>query len=121
MIDDVMHMDRQVVELHGLLSPIFILGCGTAQGWRFSTPIFNSLLRFFADALERAVPGGTCALLPPFAREALVLAAVQSPPASISAPPSALGEVEELVRHINAVAAGDTDPWWVTKCSTVSG
>ena len=121
LIDDVMHMDRQVVELHGLLSPIFILGCGTAQGRRFSTPIFNSLLRFFADALVRAVPGGTCALLPPFAREALVLAAVQSPPASISAPPSALGEVEELVRHINAVAAGDTDPWWVTKCSTVSG
>ena len=97
LIDDLMHMDQQVVELHGLLSPIFMLGCGTAQGRSSSLPVFNSLLRSFADELAKAVPGGTCALLPPFAREALLAAAAGSPAASLSAPPSELSAVAALV------------------------
>ena len=120
LIDDLMHMDQQVVELHGLLSPIFMLGCGTAQGRSSSLPVFNSLLRSFADELAKAVPGGTCALLPPFAREALMAAAAGSPAASLSAPPSELSAVAALVDRISSMADGDVEPWDNTKRLTIS-
>ena len=64
-IDDVIREDKQVLELHGLLSLTFVLACGTAQGRRFSVPLFNALLRNLKDLLLQAAPGGARAALPP--------------------------------------------------------
>ena len=69
-LDDILHMDHQRVFLLGLLSPIFVLGCGTAQGRRFSVQVFNSSLRWLRDEVERINPCGCAAWLPPFAARA---------------------------------------------------
>ena len=45
LLDDILTMDSQCLHLHGLLSVVFVLGVGTAQGKRFSVHVFNSLLR----------------------------------------------------------------------------
>ena len=43
-IDDIMDMDRQCIHLHGFLSAVFMLACGTGQGRRYSVHAFNALL-----------------------------------------------------------------------------
>ena len=67
-MDDIVQQDRQTLELHGLLSETFILGCGTAQGRRFSVPLFNGLMRTLRDHLADAVPGGVAAAPRPWSR-----------------------------------------------------
>ena len=64
LIDDVFSLDRQCVHLHGLLSKVFILGCGIAQGRRFSVHVFNCLLSGLRDEVRRVLPNGVCAWLP---------------------------------------------------------
>ena len=46
-------LDQQCVFLHGWLSSVFTLGCGTAQGRRFSVHVFNGLLRWLPDEVEQ--------------------------------------------------------------------
>eukprot|EP00973_Karenia_brevis_P089937 12400127-Karenia_brevis.AAC.1 len=41
LMDDILLMDCQVLEMHGILSDVFVLGCGTAQGRRFSLHVFS--------------------------------------------------------------------------------
>ena len=53
LIDDILRSDQQVLELHGILSTIFALGCGTAQGRKFSLHVFNGLLKTLADELGK--------------------------------------------------------------------
>ena len=65
LLDDVFARDRQTVQLHGLLSPAFVLGCGIAQGRRFSVHVFNSLLSWLRDEIRRVCPHGVAAWLPP--------------------------------------------------------
>jgi hypothetical protein len=72
LIDDVLDVDTQCVHLHGLLSRLFTLGCGTAQGRRFSVHIFNGMLRWLYDEVERIIPGGTKALFQPAVARCLV-------------------------------------------------
>ena len=64
LIDDVFSLDRQCVHLHGLLSQVFVLGCGIAQGRRFSVHVFNCLLSGLQDEVRRVLPNGVCAWLP---------------------------------------------------------
>ena len=71
LLDDIMAMDSQHVELNNLASDHFFLGCGVAQGRRFSIPVFNGMMRWLADEIEIVSPGGTRAWLPPFAMAAL--------------------------------------------------
>ena len=101
LIDDILRSDRQVLELHGILTAVFTLARGTAQGRKFSLHVFNGLLRSLADELEAAFPSGTNAILPPFAFEALCSAARQSCPTSIRAPPSAQPAVLRLVEELS--------------------
>ena len=70
-MDDIMGMDRQCIQLHGLLSVVFVLGCGTGQGRRYSVHVFNALLRWLPDEIEKATMGGTRTVLPSFAVSAL--------------------------------------------------
>ena len=44
-LDAILEADRQCVQLHWLLSQVFSLGCGTAQGQRFSVHVFISMLK----------------------------------------------------------------------------
>ncbi|OLP92388.1 hypothetical protein AK812_SmicGene25805 [Symbiodinium microadriaticum] len=64
LIDDVFSLDRQCVHLHGLLSQVFVLGCGIAQGRRFSVHVFNCLLSGLRNEVRRVLPDGVCAWLP---------------------------------------------------------
>ena len=79
LLDDIMDQDCQCLTLHGLLSPVFQLGCGTAQGRKFSVGVCNALLRNLFNEIEIVVPGGTRAVLPGFATELLSLAHNCSP------------------------------------------
>ncbi|CAK0790141.1 unnamed protein product, partial [Prorocentrum cordatum] len=70
LLDDVLAQDHQRVCLHGFLSPVFALGCGTAQGRRLSVPVFNAQLRWLADEVAPALPRGRATLIPSFTRRA---------------------------------------------------
>ena len=71
LLDDILPLDCQRISLVGLLSPIFVLGCGAAQGRRFSVQVFNSLLRWLKDEVEKVQPRGCASGLPPFAAKLL--------------------------------------------------
>ena len=79
-LDDVLASDRQCVQLHGLLSAIFTLGAGTAQGRRFSVHVFNSMLSWLAEEIKTAVPHGICLKAPVQLAEALQSQLRQDPP-----------------------------------------
>ena len=53
LLDDFISMDRQRISLMGLLSPLFVLGCGKAQGRRFSDQVFNSFLRWLKEEVKK--------------------------------------------------------------------
>jgi hypothetical protein len=71
MLDDVFAQDHQVVGLRDLLTPFSALGCGTAQGRRFSVHAFNAQLRALPVEIEQAMPGGCASRIPLLARLAL--------------------------------------------------
>ena len=71
LLDDIMDQDVQCLSLHGLLSPVFKLCCGTAQGRKFSVAVFKSLLIWLSDEVYKIVPDGSISLLPDFAGELL--------------------------------------------------
>ena len=70
LLDDVLDVDRQCVQLHGFLSDTFRLGCGNAQGRRFSVHVFNSLLGWLRDEILQVAPS-VCAWLPRYAVRSL--------------------------------------------------
>ena len=88
LLDDIMDMDHQRVALHGLISQTFSLLRGTAQGRRFSIPLFNAMLRELADGVRRVASPSCSAWLPSFAVRALALAE--------DAVPSLLGAVAQV-------------------------
>ena len=96
LLDDILDQDKRVLEMHGILSAVFVLGCGTAQGRRFSVHTFNGLMKIFADDLQHAVVGGTCAVAPSFAREVLLAAAHAVPASATDAEPSRSEQVEVI-------------------------
>eukprot|EP00438_Fugacium_kawagutii_P003600 Skav221608 [mRNA] locus=scaffold1698:941151:944102:- [translate_table: standard] len=79
-LDDILATDQQCVQLHGLLSSVFILGCGTAQGRRFSVHVFNSMLKWLADAVQAQVPHGVCLTVPEGLSNAMRLSLTDSAP-----------------------------------------
>eukprot|EP00973_Karenia_brevis_P086800 12036747-Karenia_brevis.AAC.1 len=114
LMDDILSMDCQVLEMHGILSDVFVLGCGTAQGRRFSLHVFNGLMRFFAGDLDRAVMGGPRTLLLPFAGRALRMAAQQRKPALPTSVPSSSCSLDSAIDNITRVHRHDTAPWHLT-------
>ena len=111
LIDDILTLDQQCVLLHGWLSAVFTLGCGTAQGRRFSVHVFNGLLRWLPDEVEMLIGGGSRTTMPPFTREVLHRAALRSPPESTEAPPRAPRHWQETVATIASCASGERAPW----------
>ena len=111
LIDDIVRMDMQCLQLHGLLSAVFILGVGTAQGRSFSIHAFNAMLKRLGDEIEIAVPGGVRASLPPFVLRALELAAAGDPPSDFVAPPTGRAVSRPMADHVLRVAASESDPW----------
>ena len=111
LMDDILNMDKQVVCLHGHLSPVFSLGQGTAQGRRFSSFLFNAFAVNLSDAMKSALPYGTCALWPPFAHQALVQADAVFPALSLDAEPSSADTWREAIVAIQGCYEGDSPPW----------
>jgi len=111
LIDDFLAMDRQRVQLHGFCSETFQLGCGTAQGRRFSVFLMNALLRWLADDIRTLLPSGTCALLPSFACRALALANSLCPAEFVTSPPSGGDLVRAAVQAIQYAMQQDCAPW----------
>ncbi|CAE8685974.1 unnamed protein product [Polarella glacialis] len=67
LIDDVLDMDTQCLQLHGCLSQLFKLRCGTAQGRKFSIHMFNGLLKWLREAVQSTLPTGLAACVPAWA------------------------------------------------------
>ena len=115
LIDDIMSMDKQCLHLHGWLSETFVLGAGTAQGRRFSIHVFNGLLKWLQQDVESTLTGGTCAWLPPFAREVLEEAAQIRPLSDLDSVPARYASLYMAARQIAAAADSDAPPWTQTK------
>jgi hypothetical protein len=65
MLDDILAQDHQAVGLHNLLSPVFALGCGTAQGRRF----FGARMQRAAQKLYQMKSRPRCQeVAPPWSR-----------------------------------------------------
>ena len=111
LIDDILTIDQQCIILHGWLSAAFALGCGTAQGRRFSVHVFNGLLRWLPDEIETLIGGGSRTFLPPFTREVLHRAALRSPPECTEAPPSVPLSVRDIVATTATCASEECAPW----------
>ncbi len=108
LIDDILRQDKQVVELHGVLSAVFVRACGTAQGRRSSLHLFDGLLRSLADELRNAVPGRCCAVLPVVGRPALVESArLRSPLQFGAAVPDGREIADTIVTIEEALAEHD--------------
>ena len=87
LLDDILSLDCQRISLMGLMSPTFVLGCGTAQGRRFSVQVFNSLLRWLKEEVEKVQPCGCDSWLPPFAAKLMHVAEKTIPPLALALPP----------------------------------
>ena len=68
LMNDMLQQDKQCLQLHGVLSDVFVLGCGTAQGRRFSIHVFNGLLTWLPVELEAVVKHGSSTVLPPLSK-----------------------------------------------------
>ena len=110
LLDEILHMDMQVVCLHGYLSA-FSLGRSTAQGHRLSSFLSNAFAANLTEVLEKAVPRGTCTLWPPFVHQALVRADSVSPAAYLDVQPSSADVWEQAVSAIKGCYANDSPPW----------
>ena len=88
LLDDVMDMDTQCVQLHGLLSEVFTLGCGIAQGRHFSVHVFNGLLSWLKVEIDKALPRGVRAWMPPQIARALAHHGLLDTPADLVSCPS---------------------------------
>ena len=111
LLDDVMAQENQCLALHGMLSCVFQFKRGTAQGRRFSVPVFNSQLRDLADDIADVLPQGCSTVAPPFAREALLRAAEEAPPAQFEEPPRAESTFETIERELSRLASAKLPPW----------
>ncbi|CAK0859458.1 unnamed protein product [Prorocentrum cordatum] len=110
-LDDVMAQDHQCLCLHGLLSSVFMLLRGTAQGRCFSVHVFNAQLRGLADGLADVLPQGCSTIVPPFARAALLDAVEDAPPVHCAAPPRGELQLDGVVREASRLAAAYMTPW----------
>ncbi|CAK0871094.1 unnamed protein product, partial [Prorocentrum cordatum] len=110
-LDDVMAQDHQCLCLHGLLSPVFMLLRGTAQGRRFSAHVFNTQLRGPADDIADVLPQGCSTIVPPFARAALLDVVEDAPPVHCATPPRGELQLDGVVREASRLAAADLTPW----------
>jgi hypothetical protein len=111
LLDDILDNDTQRVALQGLISCAFMLGCGTAQGRRFSVQVFNGLLKWLADEVWAAQPFGCAAWLPPFGRRLLEVAECMRPTVSPTLLPRADQVVGRIREDVSQVASGEVEPW----------
>ncbi|CAK0886329.1 unnamed protein product [Prorocentrum cordatum] len=110
-LDDVLAQDHQCLSLHGLLSPVFMLSRGTAQGRRFSVHAFNTQLRGLADDIAKVLPEGCSTIVPPFARAALLDAEEVTPSAQCVEPPRGELQLDGVVQEVSLLAAAEESPW----------
>jgi hypothetical protein len=111
LLDDILEQDRQCVGLMGLKSVVFAHYAGTAQGRRFSIHIFNALLRWLADEVQRVQPSGSAAWLPPFARKVLDAAQAASPVLDASGPPQRPLAPEAIRSLVASLCTSESPPW----------
>ena len=107
LLDDIMDQDLQCLSLHGFLSRVFKLGCGTAQGRKFSVGVFNALLRWLHDEVEHVVPGGARAWLPKYAPDLLRSANLWSPVREVTSLPPRLEMVQDVAACIKELLPDD--------------
>ena len=76
--------------MHGFLSKACVLGCGIAQGRRFSVHVFNSLLSWLRTEVERRIPLGVSAWVPHPVVMALKKIDLADPACDFHSPPSSM-------------------------------
>ena len=113
LIDDFLDADTQYLQVNSLCSEPFSLGCGTAQGRRFSVHLFNGLLAWLRMEVDKVMPGGIRATLPSFACNALLIAEERQPASSYSDVPRTQ-VIDDIGEKLVCVAAQDRAPWNVT-------
>ena len=101
LLDDIMDQDVQCLSLHGFLSKVFKLGCGTAQGRKFSVGVFTALLRWLHDEIDLVEPGGTRAWLPAYVQDLLFFADLWSPVREETHLPPRLNLVQDVSTFIH--------------------
>ncbi|CAK0904656.1 unnamed protein product, partial [Prorocentrum cordatum] len=111
LLDDVLAQDHQAVGLHNLLSPVFAVGRGAAQGRRFSVHIFNAQLKALPVEIAAAVPGGCATVAPRLARQAMAAAGEANPPATEAAMPDRAFPAAAMLHEVPRVAATESPPW----------
>ncbi|CAE8590209.1 unnamed protein product, partial [Polarella glacialis] len=102
LIDDVLDMDTQCLQLHGCLSQLFKLRCGTAQGRKFSIHVFNGLLKWLREAVQSTLPTGLAACVPAWAVSAYHYANTLAPPTQLYKRPGVASEMLPLCATFQA-------------------
>ncbi|CAE7222667.1 MOCOS [Symbiodinium natans] len=105
LLDDVLDSDRQYVQLHGFLSHVFRLGCGIAQGRRFSVHVFNSLLSWLRDEIQQVTAANTSAWLPKYAIRALAHVDLEASHVDFYSRPSPVDALEPCVSRLQELMA----------------
>ena len=112
LLDDFMSSDSQFVALRGHVTALFSLEGGTAQGRKFSLRTFNAQLKWLADEVYRALPGGCAAWVEPHLRRHCLGVAVPGPSGSSGpAPPAVGGDLEALAIEVASAAAAEQAPF----------
>ncbi|CAE8699927.1 unnamed protein product, partial [Polarella glacialis] len=114
LIDDVLDMDTQCLQLHGCLSQLFKLRCGTAQGRKFSIHVFNGLLKWLRESVQSTLPTGLAACVPAWAVSAYHYANTLAPPTQLYKRPGVASEMLPLCATFQAalsILAQSTDAY----------
>ena len=119
LLHDILNTDRQYVDVAGVASLISVLGCGTAQGRRFSVDIFNGLLKWLADEVWATIPGGTKSVLPSFYRQALNQSNAAVRPQTSCTMSIDWCKVSAAACEILVVSGNDKAPWVRTVAKAV--
>eukprot|EP00959_Pyramimonas_sp_CCMP1952_P072394 1512103-Pyramimonas_sp.AAC.1 len=106
-----MAQDHQCLCLQELLSSVFMLLRGTAQGRRFPAHVFNARLRGLAGDIADGPPQGCTTIVPPFARAALLDAVEDAPPVHCAAPPRGELQLDGVVREASRLVEAELTPW----------
>ena len=107
LMDDILASDTQSILFAGFMSQSFQLAAGTAQGRRFSSFIFNALVKDLADIVNARLPGKVHADLPLFAADLLLEAHHARPADSIDSFALPSSRFSSAVRDLQVAARSE--------------